>query len=350
MTSQPVYDVVVVGGGPAGLATAIRAGNGGLTVALIDRGASAPRPGESLHPGVAPILSRLGIDVDALGFRRFPGIRDVRQDRIVAFGQDASGPWLGYQALPKTLDGALAARALAAGVQVVRSAVISAALDGKLWSVELEDGRVVDAHWLVDATGTRGLGDCAWTRVSPRLFASWVLWSQPHATVEDEMPTFRSHPQGWTYRACISESLVSEVEVALHGERPHRPTRPHQLYRGFDVTWRHRFDVSRKRSLRVGDAQFVVDPAAGKGVLRALMSGMMAAHSILAERREGARASLVEEHYREWSRRLFKSECEGLGSLYAQPPFALSWARDFAGARVNELGSSGSGIDDLLPL
>ena len=54
-------DVVVVGGGPAGAATAIYCAVRNLRVILLEREVSArERPGETLHPGAEPLLAQLG--------------------------------------------------------------------------------------------------------------------------------------------------------------------------------------------------------------------------------------------------------------------------------------------------
>ena len=57
-------DVVVVGGGPVGLASAIEARLAGLTVALIEpRDSTIDKAcGEGLMPGALPLLARLGVD------------------------------------------------------------------------------------------------------------------------------------------------------------------------------------------------------------------------------------------------------------------------------------------------
>jgi len=67
-----VWDVVVVGAGPAGSTTATLLARAGLSVVLLDKSATGPPPkvcGEFLSPGCLPILRRLGAlsDVRAVG-------------------------------------------------------------------------------------------------------------------------------------------------------------------------------------------------------------------------------------------------------------------------------------------
>lgn len=62
--SAPAVDVLIAGGGPAGLATAIEARMRGLAATVIEprEGAIDKACGEGLMPGALPALARLGID------------------------------------------------------------------------------------------------------------------------------------------------------------------------------------------------------------------------------------------------------------------------------------------------
>jgi len=80
-----VADVVIVGGGPIGLATAIAARHAGLNVTVLDRG----RPpidgacGEGLMPDAVDLLRRLGVDLNRMGGFKFRGIRYLEGDLVV---------------------------------------------------------------------------------------------------------------------------------------------------------------------------------------------------------------------------------------------------------------------------
>ena len=70
-------DVLILGAGPAGCAAAIRARHAGLQVTLIERLAQPKvAPGETLHPGIEPILVQLGVwnQILAEHFHRHRGI------------------------------------------------------------------------------------------------------------------------------------------------------------------------------------------------------------------------------------------------------------------------------------
>ena len=78
-------DVVIVGGGPIGLATAIAARRAGLETVLLDRG----RPpidgacGEGLMPDAVDLLADLGVDLRAMGGFKFRGIRYLEGELAV---------------------------------------------------------------------------------------------------------------------------------------------------------------------------------------------------------------------------------------------------------------------------
>ncbi len=82
---QTNFDVVIVGGGPAGLAAAIAARQRGLSVALVD----AARPpvdkacGEGIMPDGLAALENLGVSLPVESAAQFRGIRFVHQGQTV---------------------------------------------------------------------------------------------------------------------------------------------------------------------------------------------------------------------------------------------------------------------------
>jgi flavin-dependent dehydrogenase len=142
---EPVdVDLLVVGGGPVGLATAIEGVGAGLAVAVVERrGAPIDKAcGEGLMPAARVALDRLGVGPDG---REFTGIRYVAPGRI-ALARFRHGPGLGVRRT--TLSAALSARADAAGV--IRVDAVAGTPTLRPDGVEL-DG--MTASWLVAADG-----------------------------------------------------------------------------------------------------------------------------------------------------------------------------------------------------
>ena len=140
-------DLLVVGGGPAGLATAIRACLAGLTVTVIDRA----RPpidkacGEGLMPDAVKRLREIGIEPRGFPFR---GIRYV-DGNLVAEGHFPGSGGLGVRRTE--LHAVLVRRAEEVGVDL-RWGVKAEGLTDE--GVRTDQG-IFAARWIVGADGLR---------------------------------------------------------------------------------------------------------------------------------------------------------------------------------------------------
>jgi flavin-dependent dehydrogenase len=70
----------------------------------------------------------------------------------------------------------------------------------------------------------------------------------------------------------------------------------------------------------------VLDPLSAHGVLRALMSGMMAGHLIANLLPQGLPPLLAARHYRSWQAAWFARDTLALRALYASLPNPPAWA------------------------
>jgi len=149
-----VSDVIVVGAGPAGAASAILLAERGFDVLVLDR-AAFPRPkicGEYLSPEAARVLDRLGVlkALDAAGATPLAGMRITAPDGTVVTGRyGAVGAWRPYRghalAMPReTLDGTLADR--------LRALPIDFRERMRVTDVLIDAGRVVGVE-AIDAGG-----------------------------------------------------------------------------------------------------------------------------------------------------------------------------------------------------
>lgn len=140
-------DLLIVGGGPAGLATAIRARLAGLEVTVIDRA----RPpidkacGEGLMPDAVARLREIGVVPRGLPFR---GIRYVDRG-IVAEGVFPQAGGLGVRRTE--LHEALVRRAGEVGVDLRWGVKAEGPREG---GVETDQG-IFSARWIVGADGLR---------------------------------------------------------------------------------------------------------------------------------------------------------------------------------------------------
>lgn len=119
-------DLLVVGGGPAGLAVAIRARQAGLTATVLDRShPPVDKPcGEGIMPDGLARLDELGVVLPPEGSAPFRGIRYLDYDAVAEgdfpgdFPGDGGAPAAGLGVRRTVLHRALAERAEAAGVEL----------------------------------------------------------------------------------------------------------------------------------------------------------------------------------------------------------------------------------------
>jgi 2-polyprenyl-6-methoxyphenol hydroxylase-like FAD-dependent oxidoreductase len=141
-------DLLIIGGGPAGLATAIAARRRGLDVMVAD----AERPpidkpcGEGIMPDGLAAARALGIDLEAAAGWRFPGIRFWDGATSVE-GRFARGPGLGIRRT--ALHRVLMDHAGQAGARLAWGTAVTG-LDGGRVHV---NGQRVEARWIVGADG-----------------------------------------------------------------------------------------------------------------------------------------------------------------------------------------------------
>lgn len=329
--SEP--DLLILGGGPGGTAAAITAAQRGLRVVLMEQQAF-PRhaPGETLHPGVEPLLRQLGVrdEILAAGFLRHQGhwIAWDGPARFEAFGADAEGPWLGFQAFRAEFDAILLAQARKLGCTLLQPcrALRARLAAGRVVGVETEQGEFA-APYVIDASGgshwlARQLG-LTIHHHSRRLLARYGYVQG--ASVE-EAPRLVADPDGWTWTATVRPGIRQWTRLRFSGQPPDRNRVPEGLesfppwtpVHGAEVTWRHVPEAAGPGYFLVGDAAAVLDPVSSHGVLKALMSGIMAGHLLGGCLAPGARLSesTAIRNYRTWLNAWFEHDLARLRELY----------------------------------
>lgn len=323
-------DVVVVGGGPGGAAAAIACAARGLSVIAIDRDAvTRDKPGESLHPGIEPLLGQLGIGE---GLARVTGARHAGiwiewggARRFEPFGSDADGPWQGFQVWRADFDEMLLQRARDLGVDVRRPCAATGVLSTGT-GVATTDGPVA-ARVVVDATGrARWLGralDVPSRAHSPRLLARYG-YAGGVCEARADAPALVADAEGWTWTARVRPDVYQWTRVAFDGAQTDaswipaefRDLRPLGPARGADVTWRLSERVAAPGWFMVGDAAATLDPTSSHGVLKALMSGMMVGHLVAPVVRGEVPAEAASAAYQHWLSSWFAADAGKLAEFY----------------------------------
>jgi flavin-dependent dehydrogenase len=345
------FSVVVVGGGPSGSAAAIKCIQKGLDTAIIE-GEPNPftqnRPGESLHPGIEPILEELGVEeiTHSMNFLRHEGIWIEWDDgqKFSRFGSDTNGPWLGYQLWRKEFDQMLVEKAEAMGAKVFRPCRAIRPLIEKenVVGVETTMG-VVRSKYLIDGSGAnhwlaRNMGLMI-KKFSPTLIA-WYGYVEGSCPVRDHAPAIVADSEGWTWTAHVHDKIYQWTKLSFDSKKrlnsdylpeefQKRGMKSLSTVKSSDVTWRLVPECAESGYFIVGDAAFVLDPLSSHGVLKALMSGIMTGHLIDKFFRGGQNPNHLSQAYREWIWNWHTSDLSHLVSFYRKHPKPPSWLGGF---------------------
>jgi menaquinone-9 beta-reductase len=307
VVSNPV-DVLVIGGGPGGLATAIAARRRGLSVVLAD-GAVPPidKPcGEGLMPDGVEALRQLGVTIPAGEGYPFRGIRFV-SDGTKAEAVFPRGTAYGIRRTD--LHRVMLDHAAACGVQMLwKAAVTGLHPEGALVAAEL-----VRARWVVGADGASSRVR-KWAKLNRRELdappknvrfafrrhyrvAPWTGFMELHWGRDCQVyvtPVGREE----VCVALISSSPKLRLGDAL-GEFPELCARLENAElasseRGATTVTRRLPRVYRGRTVLVGDASGGVDAITGEGLCltfrQAALLGDCLANGDLARYQKGHRA------------------------------------------------------------
>ena len=309
------FDAVVLGGGPAGAATAIALAGGGFSVALVERTVEPlARVGETLPPDVRPLLEALGVwsafggdgHDRSVGNRSCWG-RDDPGDHHFIVSPYGSGWHIERRRFEKMLLAAAAAR----GVVVFPGRRLQAVSgDGSGWALRIPER--LGAHFAVDASGRASVlaRICGAERVSidQLIGATMFLGPRPNppqrrADPHGRFTLIEAAPDGWWYTAplpggrlvaaCMTDADIA-ARMALRGTegwlahaRRTRQTRDRLAAYELDRPPRlASANTSRLSSvvgpswLAVGDAAVSSDPLSSQGIITALECGIDAAAAI----------------------------------------------------------------------
>lgn len=305
---------MILGAGPAGTGAALTLLAAQIPVIIVERERFPRyRPGETLHPGVEPLLKKLGVApaIDAAGYLRHSGIWSAWGGPLhyVPYGADATGPWFGLQAIRSDFDQRLLASACERGAHLIAGKAAGVLVDagGKLVGVTTAAGRI-DASVVIDCSGASRF-------LARQLRIPLIRHSRPliarfgyaNGEFNGASPSIRSDQCGWTWIAEVAPRRIQWTRVTEAGDRPGATWLPQCLHgldaepsRGADVTWWIAKSMAGPGYYLAGDCAALVDPSSSHGVMRAIMSGMMAAHLAVGSLCRGADPGRCADTYQHW--------------------------------------------------
>ncbi len=310
-----MYDLVVIGGGPAGCAAAISAARAGADVLLLEAG-EYPRHkvcGEFISPDAHQLLNSLiGEFLPVARFRPLPGVRLFIDGRVLTSVLDP--PALSISRFE--LDAALWAAAACAGVEArLQTRVERLEGTGPFWIYV--SGERLSARSVINASGR-------WSRFNARPqfpsraavgIKAHFFETSPSQTVD--LYFFQGGYCGVSSVSSSAEPDAKAVNVSALVARSKRASLSDIFARNRDLWLRSQqwqpisgteastYPVFfRKPSaldgkiLLAGDAAGFIDPFAGDGIALALRTGVMASRSLVPFWRAKSALGGAAEQYR----------------------------------------------------
>jgi flavin-dependent dehydrogenase len=402
MSARQDYDVIIAGGGPAGASVATHLALKGARVLLLEQ-KKFPRPklcGEFISPECAVHFERLGVKDQMFAARPAALTETVFYSRT---GRHVSVPssWFSASAAALGLsraemDERLLRRATAAGADVLEQASVANLIieDQQVRGVKVkqaDDEKTYRAAVTVDATGrarglTRHLASGKITHRQRQMIAFKAHLEQTQvaagaceiyfyrggygglSSIEDGLSNLCFIAAARDVRACGSDPDRVMREIVCENRRARitlENSSRHSEWLAVSLEGFGYHDVAPAPGLlAVGDAASFIDPFTGSGMLMALQSGELAAHTIDAHLNGKAQSASLEhlrQNYSAAYRLAFASRltvCSFLRRAAFVPGLAETAIRFFAASaglrrrlaratRGSEVGA-GSGSDRVM--
>lgn len=330
------FDVIIIGSGPAGCAAAISCRQHGLHTLMIagktDPENTVLQPSESIHPGLIPVLSQLdaGHCIAIASQGRYEGI-DVN-NQYSPLGSDEDGPWEGHHINKALFCTAFLEVAIEKGVSLLNNDTVDdiTTTADRVTGVITRKGVEATCLYLVDASGQKRVAGkqllfkesfyspplVAWTGTSNNIPATSFLF-------EKNSTRFIPHPNGWTWLAPELPDRCTWTRLETKGKQQFLPPAELQSYslatkiKKTNRRWRVFRPVCKEGLLLCGDAAGIIDPAAGQGILNAIVSAIMAVKTVKTCIDNPAFEALYLARYDDWFMTDYQDKVNRLKYFYA---------------------------------
>src|SRR6266550_1501941 len=288
-----VFDVAIVGGGPAGSSCAAFCALAGLRALVLER-EKFPREkvcGDCLNPSCWSVLEHLGVaqQVRALPHSKLESVEFIGIDGHQVIVDLPNGEQCEISVKRCLFDDVLLKRARDVGAQIREETTVTLLANNGNWKIETATGESFSAQVLVGADG-RNSTVARLCNLLPHPARERVAL-QAHVLLPQNFGkriVLQFLPQGYSGQAPVNDA---ELNLCLVGTPPTISELRQWAQRHFEIaadqSWRTITPLIRltvpcrhENLFFVGDAARVVEPFTGEGIYYALRSGELAAKAV----------------------------------------------------------------------
>ncbi|PYI49613.1 MAG: hypothetical protein DMF10_01025 [Verrucomicrobia bacterium] len=288
-----IFDVAIVGGGPAGSSCAAFCARGGLRTLVLER-EKFPREkvcGDCLNPSCWPVLQRLSL---AQRVRDLPHSKLDSVEFIAIGGRNVivdlpTGDDCELSVKRSLFDALLLKHARELGAHVREETTVTALAHDENWKIETAGGENFSARILIGADGRNSTVARLCNLLPPPARERVAL--QAHIALPQNFGgrvVLQFLPEGYSGQAPVNET---ELNLCLVGTPPtisrlrkwaegHFEITANQSWRTITPLTRSPVPCAHENVLFIGDAARVVEPFTGEGIYYAMQSGELAAIAI----------------------------------------------------------------------
>ncbi len=292
--AESSFDLIVVGGGPAGAVAAATAAREGLRVLVLER-EQFPREkvcGDCLNPSCWPVLDRLQIS------DKIRALPHGQLDAVEFIGIDGTSvrldlpPGAEIAIKRSLLDQALLDRACVLGAEVWEQTTVTR-LERRQpagWNVHTSRGEFLHAQFLIAADGRNSSVAKLLNLSRPPQKERIALQTHlPLSTDFGRRIVLQLLPGGYSGQAPVGDELNLCLVSAASGIEPLKEWAQHRFGVAPDHPWRSVTPLRRDAVspahpgvFLAGDAARIVEPFTGEGIYYAMMTGEMAAQAVVS--------------------------------------------------------------------
>jgi len=316
-------DIVIIGGGPAGVATSLSLSARGIVHVLVEAQSQPQRKaGEALPPNAKPLLRQLGIDhlMEHPAHSPYHGNQSIWKGsplRTEDFIKEVHGH--GYLLDRLVFEEQLWELVKAPFYKGYKLRSVNSLENGVEGTIEsLDDSIHFKAKYIIDATG-RKASVCRHLGIVPTILDEWFgLWFYTEGKASKQI-LVESTEQGWWYAAPFGEKQITLMFFTRKEYIPQKTNIPNflreqwqqttQLTKTFAIPDPQATDIQIRPSgtaclekpygnhwVAVGDAAYAYDPISSFGITSALAGGYYAGHA-LADTLQGQNDALEVYRY-----------------------------------------------------
>ena len=314
-------DVIILGGGLAGLVTGIHLVNSGANVCLIEKD-SYPRHrvcGEYLSNEVKPYLEFLGLDLQSVHIPELARMQfSTQRGHALECELDLGGMGISRY----TLDHLLFQRFLKAGGEIIQTTAENCKFQENIFSVHCKNGKTLEANFVLGAFGKRSNLDKILKRSFINKRSAWmgVKAHYDNKDFPDDLVALHNFRGGYcglsrtdldtvnvcylaTYESFQKHGNIKAFENKVLSRNPFLE----DFFQNSTMVFEKPLSIAQisfenkkmfeNHMIMIGDAAGLIHPLSGNGMAMAIRSAKLASEALLKFRLDPKDRARIESNY-----------------------------------------------------